>query len=183
MAETMDNGSASETIEVKAGEIMFSIGQGETPKKNKSVKTINIKRHGQNVKLMERRKKGKSVKTINMNGKPVEITKLPNGKCSFKGEDVDKLNILATPDSVKCDDKVNVFSGNIESMTIIPGNSTTPTSITYKATSEEPNEGHIMDKYVYLWDKRPGLTYNEWLTEQMEKKKELEGIMELPLDP
>ena len=144
---------------------------------------MNIKHHAHNVKFMERRKKGKSVRTIHIGGKPVEITKLPNGKCSFKGEGVDKLNILATPDSVKFDDKVNVFSGNIESMTVIPGNCTTPTSITYKATGEEPNEGHIMDKYVHLWDKRPGLTYNQWLNEQMEKQKELEGTMELPLDP
>ena len=35
MTETMDNGNASTTVEVKAGEIMFSIGQTETPKKNK----------------------------------------------------------------------------------------------------------------------------------------------------
>ena len=139
MTETMDNGNASTNVEVKAGEMLFSIGQSETPKKNNSVKPMNIKHHAHNVKFMERRKKVKSVKTININGKPLQITKLPNGKCSFTGEGVEKLNILATPDSVKYDDKVNVFTRNIESMTIIPGNYTTPTSITYKATDEKPN--------------------------------------------
>ena len=103
----------TERMDVKAGEIVFSIGRSERPKKNK---------------------------TINIDGKPVQITKLQNGKYSFTGEGVEKMNFLDTPDSVKCKDKVNVIlPGKIESMTIIPGNYTTPTKITYKAADEKTN--------------------------------------------
>ena len=102
----------AERIDVKAGEILFSIGKSEKPKKYKS---------------------------INIDGKPVQITKSDNGKYSFIGEGVEKINFLAAPDSVRSKDKVNVFAGNLESMTIVQGNYTKPTSITCKPADEKTN--------------------------------------------
>ena len=43
-------------------------------------------------------------------------------------------------------------------------------------------EVHIMDPYVCLWDKRPGLTYKQWAEEQMEEQKRAEALMELKMD-
>ena len=45
---------------------------------------------------------------------------------------------------------------------------------------KEPAEkGHIMDKYVCLWNKTPGLTYKDWLKEEEEEQQRLVGLMEL----
>ena len=42
--------------------------------------------------------------------------------------------------------------------------------------------GHIMDPYVCMWDKRPGLTYKQWAEEQMEEQKRAAALMELKMD-
>ena len=108
----------AERIDVHANEILianetvFSFGKSEKPKKYTS---------------------------INIDGKPVKITKGDNGKYSFIGEGVEKINFLDSPDSAISKDKVNVFAGNLESMTIRQGNYTTPTRITYKPADNKTN--------------------------------------------
>ena len=50
-----------------------------------------------------------------------------------------------------------------------------------KQASAEKDEdtsggGHIMDKYVWMWDKTPGLTYKQWAEKQMEEQKRAEAL-------
>ena len=47
---------------------------------------------------------------------------------------------------------------------------------------KETSGGHIMDKYVCLWDKTPGLTYTQWAQKQFEEQKRAEAIAMLDID-
>ena len=46
------------------------------------------------------------------------------------------------------------------------------------ATKKEDSSdgGHIMDKYVCMWDNTPGLTYKQWAEKQMEEQKRAQAL-------
>ena len=48
------------------------------------------------------------------------------------------------------------------------------TSATKKEDSSDG--GHIMDKYVCMWDDTPGLTYKQWAEKQMEEQKRAQAL-------